>query len=53
MPEKLETGPQTDVVVAEYKCDECGLDVPADKVRWSKKGEALCPRCEWPLDKVK
>jgi uncharacterized paraquat-inducible protein A len=37
-----------------YECDECGLIVPAEKVRWSKKEHrALCPRCEWPLDPIK
>jgi uncharacterized paraquat-inducible protein A len=37
-----------------YQCDECGLTVPAEKVRWSKKEHrALCPRCEWPLDPIK
>ena len=39
---------------ARYQCDECGLTVPAEKVRWSKKEHrALCPRCEWPLDPIK
>lgn len=35
-----------------YHCDECGLQVPATQVRWSKDRRALCPRCEWPMDKV-
>ena len=39
---------------ARYKCDECGLTVEAEDVRWSKKDHrALCPRCEWPLDPIK
>ena len=39
---------------ARYQCDECGLTVEAEDVRWSKKDHrALCPRCEWPLDPIK
>jgi uncharacterized paraquat-inducible protein A len=39
---------------ARYECDECGLIVEAEDVRWSKKDHrALCPRCEWPLDPIK
>jgi uncharacterized paraquat-inducible protein A len=47
MTEKEKTEPKR------YKCDECGLVVPAEDVRWSKKEHrALCPRCEWPLDPI-
>lgn len=32
-----------------YYCKECHLTVPSGEVRWSARGEALCPRCEFPL----
>ncbi len=36
-----------------YACDECGLQSLAQDVHWSRDGRALCPRCEWPLDRVR
>ena len=35
-----------------YLCDECGLQVLEQNIRWSRDNRALCPRCEWPLSGV-
>ena len=35
-----------------YLCDECGLDVVEQNIRWSSDKRPLCPRCEWPLSGV-
>jgi uncharacterized paraquat-inducible protein A len=53
-PTMGESGKTSEAAVQYYQCDECGLKVEKQDVRWSKKeGRALCPRCEWPLDAIR